>query len=48
MRRRAIGVALTGVVVLVARALAPKLHARLMARCERMFEQLPDVSRRSG
>src|SRR5215211_6844597 len=41
MRRRAIGAALTGVGVLVARALAPKLHARLMAGCERMFEQMP-------
>ena len=43
MRRRAIGVALAGVGVLVARALAPKLHARLMAGCERMFEQMPDT-----
>jgi len=43
MRRRAIGAALTGVGVLVARALAPKLHARLMAGCERMFEQMPDT-----
>jgi hypothetical protein len=42
MRRIAIGAALTGVGVLVARALAPKLHARLMAGCERMFEQMPD------
>jgi hypothetical protein len=33
-------VALVG--VLVARALAPKLHARLVAGCERMFEQMPD------
>ena len=43
MRRGAIGVALTGAGVLVARALAPKLHARLMAGCERMFEQMPDT-----
>jgi hypothetical protein len=43
MRRRAIGVALAGVGVLAARALAPRLHARLMAGCERMFEQLPDT-----
>ena len=43
MRRRAIGVALAGVGVLVARALAPKLHARLVAGCERMFEQMPDT-----
>ena len=42
MRRRAIGVTLTGIGVLVARALAPRLHARLMAGCERMFEQMPD------
>ena len=41
MRRRAIGVALAGVGVLAARALAPRLHARLMAGCERMFEQMP-------
>ena len=41
MRRRALGVALAGVGVLVARAVAPKLHARLMAGCERMFEQMP-------
>lgn len=41
MRRIAIGAALTGA-GLVARALAPKLHARLLARCERMFEQMPD------
>lgn len=40
--RIAIGAALTGVGVLVARAFAPKLHARLMAKCERMFEQMPD------
>jgi hypothetical protein len=43
MRRRATGVALAGVGVLVARALAPKLHARLIAGCERMFEQMPDT-----
>ena len=43
MRRGAIGVALTGVGALVARALAPKLHARLVAGCERMFEQMPDT-----
>ena len=43
MRWGAIGVALTGAGVLVARALAPKLHARLVAGCERMFEQMPDT-----
>ena len=42
MRRRAIGVALAGVGVLAVRAVAPRLHARLMAGCERMFEQMPD------
>ncbi|HEU6446663.1 MAG TPA: hypothetical protein VFL61_16550 [Gaiellaceae bacterium] len=42
MRRIAIGAALTGVGLLVARVLAPKLHARLLAGCERMFEQMPD------
>ena len=43
MRRRVIGVALVGVGVLAARALAPRLHARLMAGCDRMFEQMPDA-----
>ena len=42
MRRIAIGAALAGIGVLTARAFAPKLHARLMAECERMFEQMPD------
>jgi hypothetical protein len=42
MKRMAIGAALTGVGVLAARALVPKLHARLLAGCERMFEQMPD------
>lgn len=42
MRRIAIGAALTGVGVLVARTLAPKLHARLLAGCERMFERMPE------
>ena len=41
VRRGAIGVALVGGGVLVARALAPKLHPRLVAGCERMFEQMP-------
>jgi hypothetical protein len=31
-----------GAGVVAARALAPKLHARLVAGCERMFEQMPD------
>jgi hypothetical protein len=42
MRRRVIGVAFAGASALAARALAPRLHARLMAGCERMFEQMPD------
>jgi hypothetical protein len=42
MKRIAIGAALTSIGVLVARVLAPKLHARLLAACERMFEQMPD------
>ena len=44
MRRIVIGGALAGVGVLIARALGPKLklHERLMARCEGMFEQMPD------
>ncbi|HSI81524.1 MAG TPA: hypothetical protein VK919_12830 [Solirubrobacterales bacterium] len=42
MRRIVIAVALTGVGVLAARALAPKLHERLMAGCKRMFEGMPD------
>lgn len=41
MRRLVIGGTLTGVVVLAARVLAPKLHTRMMAACERMFEQMP-------
>lgn len=41
-RRIAIGAALGGIGVLVARASAPKVHARLMAGCERMFEQMPE------
>jgi hypothetical protein len=43
MGRKAIGVAFAGVGVLAARALGPRLHARLMAGCERMFEQMPDT-----
>ena len=42
MRRRVIAVLLAGGAVLGARALAPKLHARLLAGCERMFEQMPE------
>jgi hypothetical protein len=36
-------IAVAGVGVLVARALASKLHARLVAGCERMFERMPDT-----
>jgi hypothetical protein len=42
MRRIAISVALIGGVVVAARVLAPKLHARMMAACEGMFEQMPE------
>ena len=44
MKRIATAAALTGVGVLVARAIVPKLklHERLMARCERMFQEMPD------
>ena len=42
MRRLGTVAALIGAGVLVARALAPRLHGRLMAGCERMFEQMPD------
>ena|SRR5215218_1460655 len=43
MRRLTIGAAVSGVGVLVVRALAPKLHTRLLAACERMFEEMPDT-----
>jgi hypothetical protein len=42
IRRIAIRAALIGVGVLAVRALAPKLHARLLAACERVFEQAPN------
>ena len=44
MRRIVTAAALTGVGVLVARAVIPKLklHERGMAGCERMFEQMPE------
>ena len=42
MRRIAIGTGLIAAVVVIARALGPKLHERAMAGCERMFEQMPD------
>ena len=43
MRRNLIGAAFAAVSVLAARVLAPKLHARLIAACERSFEHLPDT-----
>jgi hypothetical protein len=42
MRRIAMVAALAGAAVLAVRALGPRLHERLMARCEGMFEQMPD------
>ena len=42
MRRILIVGALAGVGFLIVRAIAPKLRDRLMARCEAMFEQMPD------
>ncbi|HEU5065019.1 MAG TPA: hypothetical protein VFT86_03920 [Gaiellaceae bacterium] len=42
MRRFAIGIALAGAGALVVRAAAPRLHARAMAACERMFEEMPE------
>ena len=43
MRRIAVVGVLVGVSVLVVRARAPKLHERLMAHCEGMFERMPDT-----
>lgn len=42
MRRLAMTAALIGGVGLVVRAFAPRLHARMMAACKGMFEQMPD------
>ena len=42
MRRILIVGALAGVGFLIVRAVAPKLRVRLMARCEAMFEQMPE------
>jgi hypothetical protein len=42
MRRRAIALALAGAGLLAVRALASRFHTRLIAGCERMFEQMPD------
>lgn len=43
MRRFAIFGALAAVGVLVVRAQGSKLHGRLMAQCEGMFERMPDT-----
>jgi hypothetical protein len=42
MQRLATRVTLVGAGVLAARALVPKLHARLLAACEHMFDEAPD------
>ena len=44
MKRIATAAALTGVGVLLARAivLKLKLHERLMVKCERMFQEMPE------
>jgi hypothetical protein len=42
MRRIAISAVVIGGVVLAARALAPKLHARMLATCKGMFEHMPE------
>ena len=42
MRRIAISAAVIGGVVVAARVLAPKLHARMLAACKAMFEHMPE------
>ena len=42
MRRIAISVAVIGGVVVAARVLAPKLHARMLATCKGVFEHMPE------
>lgn len=42
MRRIAISAAAIGGVVVAARVLAPRLHARMLATCEGMFEHMPE------
>ena len=42
MRRLVIAAALIGGGVFAVRALAPRLHARMLAACKGMFEQMPD------
>ena len=43
MRRIVIVCVVVGVGVLAVRRHLPKLHQRLMARCEEMFERMPDT-----
>ena len=42
MRRMAIAGAAIGVALLVARRVAPRLHAGMLEACKGMFEQMPD------
>jgi hypothetical protein len=42
MRRVAVGAAFTALAVLALRSLAPRVHTRLLAACERMFEEMPE------
>ena len=42
MRRLAISAVVIGGVAVAARLLAPKLHARMLATCQGMFEQMPE------
>lgn len=42
MRRMTIAGAVIGVGLLVARRVAPRLHARMLEACKGMFEQMPD------
>ena len=42
MRRVAVGAGFAGLAVVALRALAPRLHARLLVACERMFDEMPE------
>lgn len=42
MRRVALIAVFTAAVVVVVRALVPRLHSRLLVACERMFEEMPE------
>ena len=42
MRKIAISAAVIGGVLVAARVLAPKLHARMLAACQGMFEHMPE------